>query len=52
MDEATANLIFEILLQDSLDIYEEQQAQSSRAHVRQEEIDVTTEDSGELNGYD
>lgn len=51
MDAATANLIFEIQLQDSREIYEHQ-AQSRQAQSQQDEYLVTAEDSGELQGYD
>lgn len=45
MDEATENLIFDILLQDSREFFEEQQAQAP-----QEEFAVAAEDSGRLQG--
>ena len=53
MDEATDNLILEILLQDSLEIYENEQAQITRARVQQQdEIFGTPEHSEEIQGYD
>lgn len=52
MDEATANLIFELQLQDSRQIYEEQQSQVRRAQFQQDENVVIAEDSRGLQGYD
>ena len=50
MDEATENLIFDILLRDSREIFEEQQAQARPAQAQQEEIAVAAENSGRLQG--
>lgn len=50
MDEATADLIFELQLQDSREIYENDQARAKSAPVLQEEVHA--EDSEELQGYD
>lgn len=50
MDEATANLIFELQLQDSRQIYDEQQSQARRAQFQQDENVVISEDSRGLQG--
>lgn len=52
MDEATADLIFELQLQDSRQIYEEQQSHVRRAQFQQDENVVIAEDSSGLQGYD
>ena len=50
MDEATENLIFDILLQDSREFFEEQQAQARPIQARQEELAMAAEDSERLQG--